>query len=66
MNSTSLLSSLLSNVRTSLRHKAVIYEDQQILLFSVLRHCWPVKLSDEVLAWLSVCREVQMIYIWSS
>jgi len=42
---------------------------------SVLWRCWlgvrknihPVnKLSDEVLAWLSVWSEVQMIYIWSS
>jgi len=24
------------------------------------------KLSGKVLAWLSVCSEVQMIYIWSS
>jgi len=24
------------------------------------------KLSDEVLAWLSVCSEVQMVRIWSS
>jgi len=41
---------------------------------SVLWHCWlggkkgirPVKLSDEVLAWLSVWSKVQMISIWSS
>jgi len=25
-----------------------------------------IKLSDEVLAWLSVCSEVEMICIWSS
>ena len=44
-------------------------------LSSVLWHCWmglrksilPVrKLSDEVLAWLSVWREVQVICMWSS
>ena len=41
---------------------------------SVLWHCWlgvredirPIKLSDEVLAWLSVWSKVQMICIWSS
>ena len=27
---------------------------------------WPVKMSDELLAWLSVWSEVQMICIWSS
>jgi len=40
-------------------------------LYLVLWHCWlgvrksnwPVKLSDKVLAWLSVCSKVQMIYI---
>jgi len=40
----------------------------------VLWHCWfgvsksiqPVKMSDDVLAWLSVWRKVQMICIWSS
>jgi len=46
-----------------------------VTLPSVLWHCWlgvmksirPVnKLSDEVLAWLSVWTEVQMICIWSS
>ena len=41
---------------------------------SSLRHCWlgikksirSVKMSDEVLAWLSVWNEVQMTCIWSS
>jgi len=41
---------------------------------SVLWHCWlgvrksirPVKLSDEVLVWLSVWSEVQIVCIWSS
>jgi len=50
----------------------VLYKE--IHLLSALWHCWlvvrksmqPVKLSDEVLAWLSVCSEVQMICIWSS
>jgi len=40
----------------------------------VLWHCWlgirksirPVKLSDEVLVWLSVWSEVQIVCIWSS
>jgi len=46
-----------------------------MIMPSVLWHCWlsimnsiwPIKkLSDELLAWLSVWNEVQMICIWSS
>ena len=44
------------------------------ILPSVLWHCWlgvrksiwPVKLSDEVLMWLSVWNKVQIVCIWSS
>jgi len=51
------------------------YSRLQCFLPSVLWHCWlgvrksiqhVKKLSDEVLAWLSVCSEMVMICIWSS
>jgi len=32
----------------------------------VRKSTWPVKMSDEVLVWLSVCSDVQIVCIWSS
>jgi len=54
---------------SALQHM-VIYD----ILASPLWHCWlvirksirPVKMSDEVLSWLSLWSEVQMVCIWSS
>jgi len=53
----------------------VVVVSTEMYVPSVHWHCWlgirksvwPVKkLSNEVQAWLSICSEVQVIWIWSS
>ena len=44
----------------------IVFSALTLLVGHLEEHPAYKKLSDEVLAWLSVCSEVQMICIWSS
>jgi len=59
-----------SHAHTHAHTQIFFTADQHPTTFSVLSHWWlsiqPIKLSSEVLSWLSVCSKVQMVYVWFS
>jgi len=45
---------------------ALFIRHQHSTIIQSVRYCYGISVSDEVLVWLAVWSEVQMIRIWSS